>query len=478
MNKSDADILRSGVRNSFPLFVELMKGDGFLTDFHLTYYKILNRFANGDIKRLIISVPPQHGKSEGSTRLLPAYLFGINPCLRIAIASYNDRFAWKFNRDIQRIMETPIYRFLFPDTHLPCAKDSAYQRTTSYFDIVSSGGSLLAVGRGGALTGNPVDVLIMDDLYKDAEEGNSPVIRDYVWEWYNAVAKTRMHNDSQELIVFTRWHEDDLIGRILEKENVVQIESLSDISDISPSTWIYVNFEAIKDSQPTEIDPRRIGEALWPERHNIESLKEKRQLDPIRFSCMYQGDPSMQEGLLYGREFLTYQNLPKQTRTIANYTDTADTGTDYLCSICYMVDLEGNIFITDVLYTQSAMEETEYLLPKMLRENNVRIAYVESNNGGRGFARTVQQACPDVRVIWFTQRGNKESRILTNSATVLQKIRFPEDWAKRWPEFYNHLITFKRVFRANRHDDAPDALTGIVEKEVIQSAVKGVRVRR
>ena len=236
MNNSDADILRSGVRNSFPLFVELMKGDGFLTDFHLTYYKILNRFAKGDIKRLIISVPPQHGKSEGSTRLLPAYLFGVNPSLRISIASYNDRFAWKFNRDIQRIMETQIYRFLFPDTHLPCAKDSTYQRTTSYFDIVGSGGSLLAVGRGGALTGNPVDVLIMDDLYKDAEEGNSPVIRDYVWEWYNAVAKTRMHNDSRELIVFTRWHEDDLIGRITEKEKVKQIESLSDISDISPST--------------------------------------------------------------------------------------------------------------------------------------------------------------------------------------------------------------------------------------------------
>ena len=143
-----------------------------------------------------------------------------------------------------------------------------------------------------------------------------------------------------------------------------------------------------------------------------------------------------------------------------------------------MVDLEGNIFVTDILYTQSAMEETEYLLPKMLRENNVRISYIESNNGGRGFARTVQRACPDVRVIWFSQCGNKESRILTNSATVLQKIRFPEDWAKRWPEFHNHLITFKRVFRANRHDDAPDALTGIVEKEVMQSAVKGVRVRR
>lgn len=81
-------------------------------------------------------------------------------------------------------------------------------------------------------------------------------------------------------------------------------------------------------------------------------------------------------------------------------------------------------------------------------------------------------------MIWFSQRGNKESRILTNSATVLQKIYFPEDWAKRWPEFHNNLVTFKRIFRANRHDDAPDALTGIVEKEVMQNAVKGVRVRR
>lgn len=457
-------------RTLFPFFAKAVNKQLQYSDFHLKYYRILHRFAVGKIKKLIITVPPQQGKSTGSTVYLPSFILGRNPDCKVAIASYSDTFAKKFNRDIQRIIDSPVYYELFPSTRLNSKNivtvASSYLRNSNEFEIVDKKGSLKAVGRGGPLTGNPVDVMIMDDLYKDAMEGNSPTIRDAVWEWYTSVVKTRLHNDSQELIVFTRWHEEDLIGILTKKEEFIQIKSFDDIEEGSDK-WHVVNFEAIKESEPTEIDPRQYGEPLWPARHSLKSLEEKRRLDPHRFDCMYQGAPESKEGLLYGDNFKTYEVLPSTIRK-SNYTDTADLGTDLLCSVCYEVGMDSMVYVTDVLYTDEPMEVTEPATAKMMIENDTRIAHVESNNGGRGFARNVAKLAPHVNIKWFHQSGNKESRILTNSATVLQNVYFPKGWEKRWPKFHNALTRFKRLFRANKNDDAPDTLTGIVEKEIKQ----------
>ena len=174
------------------------------------------------------------------------------------------------------------------------------------------------------------------------------------------------------------------------------------------------------------------------------------------------------EGLLYTLPFLTYTELPQNIVKRYNYTDTADTGDDYLCSICYSVDREGFIYITDVVYSKEPMEVTEGLVANMLRDNNTQFAYIESNNGGRGFARVIQRMVPTTRIEWFYQSGNKEARLENNASTVQQWVKMPEDWIKRWPAFYMDIIKFRRKFKANKHDDAPDALTGIIEKEVQQ----------
>lgn len=455
-------------RASFPMFAGAMREELRLTPMHITYYTILEAFARGMVRRLIISMPPQHGKSEGCTRLLPAYLLGINPDLRIAIASYSDTFAKKFNREIQRIIDTPDYRTIFPDTTLNRSNAvtvaSNHLRNASEFEIVGHNGSLKVVGRGGGLTGNRVDVMILDDLYKDALEGNSPTIRDAVYEWYTSVVRTRQHNNSQELIVFTRWHEEDLIGEILKREPYVEIKSLADLRDIPHRTWAYLNFEAIKENEPTEIDPRQPGEPLWEERHSLEALNERRAFDPHTFEALYQGHPTSKFGLLYGA-WQTYSELPTEIVRYANYTDTADTGDDYLCSICYVVGKDGNCYVTDVLFTKESMEVTEEATAMLLTRNNTRVAYIESNNGGRSFARTIQRLVPRVKVEWFHQSGNKESRILTNSATAQHNIFMPADWSVRFPEFFHHLTTFRRSFKANAHDDGADAITGIAERE-------------
>lgn len=464
---------RSGVRTTeatpevdFKAFSERVYPFLEFDTFHRNYYSTLERFARGDIRRLIVSIPPQHGKSVGSTTLLPAYMLGLDPDMRIAIASYSGSLASKFNRRVQRIIDSAEYADMFPATTIKHGtKPPEYVRTSSEVEIVGHRGELLSVGREGALTGNRVDCFILDDLYKDAMEASSPVIRANCWEWYTSVVRTRMHNASRELIVFTRWHEEDLIGTLLGREPYRELRSWSDIDRLGRDEWLYLNLEALKSSPPSEVDPRAKGEALWPAQQSVELLRQKQRLDPIRFESMYQGHPSSKHGLLYGDAFAEYDALPRDIVRRGNYTDTADTGDDYLCSICYAVDADGIIYITDAVYSREGMELTEGMVAEMLRRNDTRTAAIESNNGGRGFARSVQRLAPLTRVEWFHQSGNKEARILSNSATAVHLLRFPHGWHLRWPEMYAHLTTYRRLFRSNRLHDAADAITGIVERE-------------
>lgn len=450
-----------------------------LQPFHRAYYRVLEAFAAGRVRRLIVTMPPQHGKSVGATTLLPAYVLGLDPDLRLAIASYSGALASKFNRRVQRIIESREYARFFPATNIKCgAKPPGYIRTADEVEIVGRRGGLLSVGREGSLTGNRVDCFILDDLYKDALEANSPLVRANCWEWYTSVVRTRMHNASRELIVFTRWHEEDLIGTLAAREPVVEFTQWAQLDGLPADRWLYLNFEALKCSPPTEIDPRAPGEALWEAQQGRALLEAKRRLDPLQFESMYQGHPSSREGLLYGLNFAEYDDLPHEIVRRANYTDTADTGDDYLCSLSYAVDADGVVYITDAVYTREPMEVSEPLVAEMLVRSDTRQAAVESNNGGRGFARSVQALAPGVRVEWFHQGGNKEARILSNSATALHTVRFPRGWNLRWPELYAHLTTYRRRFRANRWHDAADVVTGIVEREAAgrgRGRVRGVR---
>ena len=161
--------------------------------------------------------------------------------------------------------------------------------------------------------------------------------------------------------------------------------------------------------------------------------------------------------------FSTYKNMP-ETKGIYNYTDTADTGSDFLCSINYAVGMDGRAYVTNILYTDAPMETTEPQTAGLLDMDDVSRAKVESNNGGRGFARKVQELVRKrTHVTWFHQAKNKEARIFTASAGVQRDILFPENWAVRWPSFHAAMVTYRKKFTANKHDDAPDATTGVYE---------------
>lgn len=494
--------IQEGARRKLEWFARYLLRSFQPTPFHRAYYRVLDMFAKGDIKNLIIQAPPQHGKSQGSSRFLPAFMLGLNPDLKICIASYAATIAKDFNRDCQRLIDCDEYREVFPETVLNGSNvvtvANNYLRNSDVFEIVNHAGSLRVVGRGGSLTSKTVDVMIFDDLYKDASEANSPQIRATAWDWYTKVARTRLHNDSQQLIVFTRWHPEDIIGKIMDTEDVIEVERWEDFQDIPHGSWVLVNFEAIKTGLPTEIDGREQGEALWPDRHSLERLLDAKRLDPVGFQCLYQGDPGSAEGRLY-QPFKTWIEKSDWGTFVRSgcYVDVADEGDDFLFAASYDIYRSDNqiwnehnkrfeplIFalITDVEYTDQPTDVTTVTVPAMINRNGVQKAWIESNNGGSQFEKTVKKKVRALTVPFY-QGANKESRIVTNAPFVNQHIIMPFGWESRYPKFHDHIVGFLRKFDANDHDDDADGLTGIYEKEIADGNVKaynqsnrGVRV--
>lgn len=277
-------------------FVQYLKADYMVGLHHISVCSKLDAFARGEIKRLMIFMPPQHGKSELSSRYFPAYALGLFPNRKVALASYSDELAGAFNASVQRIIDTDEYREIFPDTVLNGFRPAwggvlqGFKRNNSIFEVVGKRGSFRTVGIGGPLTGQPVDIGIIDDPVKDRITAESESNRNMVWNWYTDVFLSRMNNNSQQLLVQTRWHADDLSGRLLKQDEERAQQGL-------PKLWEVIEFSAIKEGEPTETDPRQPGEPLWPEMHNLASLMEKKEAGGERsWESLYQQHPTAAKG--------------------------------------------------------------------------------------------------------------------------------------------------------------------------------------
>jgi len=414
-------------------------------------------------------------------------MLGQNPDLKIALVSYSASFAFGFCRDQQRVIDNPRFTAMFPETRINgknvVAVTGKYIRTKDQYEVVSKTGSGYAVGVGGALTGRTVDVLILDDLYSNPQDANSPVTRANVQNWYSLVAKTRLHNKSQELIVFTRWHKDDVIGKIASNgtDKIITPTKWSDIEHIDTDTWVMINFEAIKESEPYELDPRERGEPLWGAKHQLSTLLERKAIDPHGFQCLYQGNPASAEGRLY-QPFKTWVDKADYGvyQRSGAYIDVADEGKDYLCAVTYDVyrstqtvynektrhqDSLIFILVKDMLLTAENTDITTRTVPALINATNTQLVWVESNAGGAQFEKSIKTK---VRALTrpFHQSGNKEARIITAAGMVNMSIVMPIGWETRYEKIYKHLTEFLQEFKANTHDDIEDTLTGIYEKEI------------
>lgn len=295
------ELLKRKSRVDLKHFVQYTKKDYELRWFHKVICDKLTALLDGTLgkNKLMIFVPPQHGKSELSSRRFPAFALGKNPNTRIALCSYSSDLASTFNRNIQTIIDDTEYQEVFNNTRLNGQNVSTdirkgALRNSSVFEIVGHGGFLKTVGVGGSLTGTSVDLGIIDDPYKDRKEANSQTIRNGVWDWYVDVFKTRLHNQSKQLLLFTRWHEDDLAGRILSEES---------------EEWEVVAIPCLKESTPPLIeaveidDPRQIDEALWEEKHSAVEIRKRRENNPMTFNSLYQQRPTSAMGNLFKREW-------------------------------------------------------------------------------------------------------------------------------------------------------------------------------
>lgn len=268
-------------RRTMLRFATYMKPNYEVNWHHELICQRLDDFVAGKIKRLMIFVPPQHGKSELTSRLFPAFIFGRNPDAKVVLASYSASMAESFNRDCQKYIDTHEYGLLYPDTHLQNAGSAGkYIRNAERFDIVDHAGFLKTVGVGGSLTGTAADLLIIDDPVKDMQDAKSAVMQQSTWEWFLSVAETRIHNSTGILVIQTRWDSNDLSGKLLEA-----------MMNGTGDNWTIVNLPAIKENDSNPEDPRAVGDALWPNRHSLERLRGIERKSKRIFQSLYQQNP-------------------------------------------------------------------------------------------------------------------------------------------------------------------------------------------
>ena len=239
MNEQELQAFWSALaKKSFKHFIRLSKPEYEFNWHHLKLIEKLQDFADGKIKRLMVFMPPRHGKSELTSRRFPAWLLGRNPRAKIIATSYAAELASSFNRDVQRIIDEPKFQELFPNTKLNGANvrtTKSWLRNNDIFEVVDHGGFYRCAGVGGAITGLGGDFLIIDDPFKNYEEAKSPTIRRKVFEWYTSTLYTRQEKNAGILLIQTRWHEDDLAGLLLQMQS-----KGGDYAD----QWEVVNFPA------------------------------------------------------------------------------------------------------------------------------------------------------------------------------------------------------------------------------------------
>lgn len=407
-------------------------------------------YEDPDAKVLIINMPPRHGKSR-TAQMAVKWILGKNPIEKIMTGSYNTTlsttFAKNVRNDIQEIKadaDRIVYSDIFPNIRI--------KRGDASMDMWSLEGSYnnyLATSPGGTATGFGATILIIDDIIKNAEEAYNENTKAKHWDWFTNTMLSRLEEGGKIIIIMTRWASDDLAGRA--------IEHFGDKAKV-------ITMKALQDD----------GSMLCDDVLSYDSYMEKcRAMGEDIASANYQQIPIDLKGVLYSN-LKTYERVPCDQNgeplfsVIKNYTDTADTGDDWLASITYGV-YNKEAYILDVVYSRASMEHTEPEVADMFYRNAVNIADIESNNGGRGFARQVVQRLRDTygsnytKVVPFHQSKNKQARILSNATWVMDHIYFPVNWADRWPEFYKAVTRYLREGK-NEHDDAADALTGVAEK--------------
>lgn len=289
---------RRRARLGLEQFTTYTKPDYQVNWHHSALCRKLDQLMAGSIRRLMVFMPPRHGKSELTSRRLPAYALGRDPDMEVIACSYSDDLAGKMNRDVQRIIDSQQYRNLFPETtlygrNIRSTAQGTWLRNSDLFEVVAYRGAYRSAGVRGGITGMGANLLIIDDPIKNREEADSPTVREAIWEWYTSTFYSRRSMDSRILITMTRWNEDDLAGRLLKLAAENQ----------RADQWEVLRLPAICEDSSNPDDPREPGEALWPDRYPVEELEKTRANSAYEWAALYQQDPRPEGGTEWPPEY-------------------------------------------------------------------------------------------------------------------------------------------------------------------------------
>jgi len=391
--------------------------------------------------KLMFNMPPRHGKTITEI-LFSQWVLGRNVEERIITVSYNEKLSSRFARmvrdGIDGKKDHPVkicYNDIFPETKIK-EGDASYQ----VWSLEGQFFNYLSTSFNASIGGFGITLGIIDDPIKSKAEAYNEIYLAGQYDWYKNTFTQRLEEGAKIIITTTRWATKDLCGCLLKDE---------------PGEWKIINMEAC--TKGKMLAPKMLSKKSY--------LKKKSIIANDIFQANYHNEPVDIMGTLY-KGLKTYTEIP-EFEQIISYTDTADEGTDLLCSIVAGV-YKKMIYILDIYISAEGMEITEPGTAEFFVRNKVDNALIESNNGGRGFARNVERELKEKYntnkpvIDWFHQSKNKKARILSQSNYVMRNVYFPEQWQIMFPEFYQNISTYQKEGK-NKHDDPADALTGLTE---------------
>jgi predicted phage terminase large subunit-like protein len=337
----------------------------------------LEEVERGDLRRLMVFEPPRHGKSETISKKFPAWYLGKHPDNNVIMSSYGFTLVRSFSKDVRDLIESRRYKIVFD---ISTADDS---RQVKDWDIAGHTGGLLAQGVGGSITGYGAHLFIIDDPFKDQKEAESQLNRDKVWDWFRSVVLTRLEPNAAIIIVMTRWHQDDLAGRILAEEKLTGIKE-----------WEVINFPALATAD--DILGRKEGEALWPERYSTDVLLTKKRAVGSRvWSALYQGMPQDPESQKFKREwFEMYDNLPAEISARGAGADTATSlksSNDNTSLVDVCRDGKGFLYVEDCFCEKITVSGFAKHLSNQHQIKKYNKVKLEKNNAGEAFKQRIDE---------------------------------------------------------------------------------------
>jgi predicted phage terminase large subunit-like protein len=425
---------------------------------HKLIARTMEKVLSGEHKRLIIVTPPRHGKSELVVRRFVPWALGRQPSLNFFVVTYSDTFAADHGRDVRDVLRSAEFDRIFGRSSKAHLREDSQAMDRL---MTQAKGAAFFVGRGGALTGRGADIIIVDDPIKDAEEANSATIRNKLWDWFYEVLLTRFLSDAGRLVIVqTRWHEDDLVGRLTDPKNPCY-------NAAEAARWVIVRLPALAEDDLEDPLGRQPGEALWEDRFSAEYLRGLRDMSPasvLSFNKLWQGRPSPQEGTFFKKEdLLTYQpeELPKELvhYCTSDHAVSEEEHNDYTVLLPFGVCPKGDIWVLpDVWWRRADTKVVVEAMLELMRRHRPLTWWAEQGHISKSIGPFLRDRMNESSVFCALDEINPAKDKMTRAQGIqgrcsLKRVHFP-GFAGWWADAKDQMLTFP----GGPHDDFVDAL--------------------